>query len=107
RIPMGATGKADLTGLMPGARPDAETPAGTTTAAVRKIWCDVLEIAGVEDDDDFFTLGGNSVKATSAIVEVRGGLAAGLPIRTLFEQPVFTDFCRAVSAYKASTENDK
>ena len=109
RIPMGPTGKADFTGLARASAPGEQTPAktaaedstGTADVAgiVGRIWCEMLNIAAVDSADDFFALGGDSVTATQVVVAIRETLAPDIPIRVLFEHPVFGEFCAAVGPY--------
>jgi amino acid adenylation domain-containing protein len=110
RIPMGPTGKADFTNFQ--ARPHEEPPGVVIpvpavnpciTDVVRRVWREMLGIARVEPNDDFFSLGGDSVKATRVIVAVRERLVPDIPIRALFDHPTFQDFCAAVQAHRQST----
>ena len=109
RIPMGPTGKADFTRLVQISGTGVEKPpamavpipAASPDVAdiVQKIWCEMLGVTAVEPADDFFSLGGDSVKATRVIVAIREILAPDIPIRVLFDHPTFLDFCTAVGAY--------
>jgi amino acid adenylation domain-containing protein len=109
RIPMGPTGKADFTLLARASVPGNEEPATTSTedstgtanvtGVVGRIWCEMLNVAAVGPDDDFFALGGDSVKATQVVVAIRETLAPDIPIRVLFEHPGFGEFCAAVGPY--------
>lgn len=72
---------------------------------IRAIWCEVLEVPSIEQEDDFFELGGNSLKGTTAIVAIREAVAADLPIRTIFDFPEFGSFCAAVRDFVSSAES--
>lgn len=108
-IPMGPTGKADFARIaevsgMKAEKPPEKTAPGSATGAsvadiVQKVWCETLEVTTVEAADDFFSLGGDSVKATRTIVAIREILAPDIPIRALFDHPAFHDFCAVVAAY--------
>jgi hypothetical protein len=108
-IPMGPTGKADFARIaevsgMKAEKPPEKTAPGSATGAsvadiVQKVWCETLEVTTVEATDDFFSLGGDSVKATRTIVAIREILAPDIPIRALFDHPAFHDFCAVVAAY--------
>jgi amino acid adenylation domain-containing protein len=111
-IPMGPTGKADFAGLAKVSRELRETTseivapelvAGSddpdVVAVVRRIWRASLRVATVESADDFFALGGDSLKATQVIVAIRESLVPEIPIRVLFDHPRFQEFCAAVGAY--------
>jgi acyl carrier protein len=67
-------------------------------AALRRIWERVLGVADVSPEDDFFVLGGDSVAAVDMVASVRGELALAVPLRAVFDTPMFEDFARAVYA---------
>lgn len=104
-IPMGPTGKADLASLAAGSASAASPgqPGSSLVALIRGIWREVLGLDGVADGDDFFMLGGDSLKATAVTVRVRSVLDPTLPIRVLFENSRFAEFCAVVSERRAQS----
>lgn len=72
---------------------DNASDPSSLSSHVRKLWCDLLDTATVRDDDDFFALGGNSVSATQLIAAVRNNVAQDVPIRSIFDYPIFSSFC--------------
>jgi amino acid adenylation domain-containing protein len=108
-IPMGPTGKADFSRIDRAHSQDpqphreiAETAdSGAIADTVRRIWRETLGVHSVRAADDFFSLGGDSVKATSVAVAVREVLAPDMPIRVIFEHPTFEAFCTALLPYLA------
>ncbi|MGH8930567.1 MAG: AMP-binding protein [Egibacteraceae bacterium] len=92
-MPLTGSGKLDLAALPSleeaaersrAAHPRCE-PATETERAVAALWCQVLRVEQVALDDDFFSLGGNSIKATQMVSRVRQGWQVELPIHTVFE----------------------
>ncbi|MEW2045162.1 amino acid adenylation domain-containing protein [Streptomyces sp. NPDC005476] len=72
-----------LTGL-PGRPAAAEGPVD----AVRALFADVLGLEHVGPDDDFFALGGDSLRALRLTGRVRAlGLDPRLPVRAVFDRP--------------------
>jgi amino acid adenylation domain-containing protein/non-ribosomal peptide synthase protein (TIGR01720 family) len=51
------------------------------------IFADVLGCASVGPDDDFFALGGHSLKATQVAARLREAFRIEVPVRALFESP--------------------
>ncbi|PWC90780.1 hypothetical protein TSH100_01740 [Azospirillum sp. TSH100] len=92
RFPMTANGKIDRTALTEHsrARPPVATPAETGTAteeALRAVWKEILFVESIGLDDDFFALGGHSIKAILLIAKIRTGLKKTITIRDLFDNP--------------------
>jgi amino acid adenylation domain-containing protein/non-ribosomal peptide synthase protein (TIGR01720 family) len=91
-LPLSAHGKLDRRALPP---PSTDYSAGTDAVAPRTeaervlvhIWADVLGVRTVGVHDDFFTLGGDSIKAVRVLSRIRVTLGADLPVRALFETP--------------------
>ena len=79
-LPVPEQGRPELQETMVAPR----TPVEETVAG---IWADVLGVKHVGIYDNFFDLGGHSLKATQAISRVRSALHMDVPLRALFEAP--------------------
>ncbi|MPZ28882.1 MAG: amino acid adenylation domain-containing protein, partial [Micromonosporaceae bacterium] len=94
RLPLTPNGKVDRAALP---RPDLAragsarqrvAPRTATEAAVARAWSEVLGLAEVGAEDDFFALGGHSFAATRVVGRLRRELGREVPLRLLFERPV-------------------
>ncbi|GLY38116.1 pyoverdine biosynthesis protein PvdJ [Amycolatopsis sp. NBRC 101858] len=61
-----------------------ETPTETVTA---QIWAEVLGVARVGRHEDFFALGGHSLRAVAVAARLRAAFGCPVPVRDLFEHP--------------------
>ncbi|MFI9722930.1 amino acid adenylation domain-containing protein [Streptomyces sp. NPDC052396] len=80
RLPLTAAGKLDRRALPRPAVPAAdggEPPATGTEHLLARVWADRLGRAGVGVDQDFYSLGGDSVRALGVVAACRD---AGLPV---------------------------
>jgi acyl transferase domain-containing protein/thioesterase domain-containing protein len=70
-----------------GARPaSAGRPTGTSVeAAIRAMWVDLLGVADVSDDDDFFDLGGHSLVAIRLMSRIQRELGVRLQLANIFD----------------------
>ena len=102
-IPKSATGKIRRSAL-------AETFAGRLQAgfiaptnnlenAVAKIYADVLELPSVGVHDNFFALGGDSLRAMQVISRVRSLFSVNLPIATLFLKTTVAQLAEEIAAF--------
>ncbi|MCA1278157.1 non-ribosomal peptide synthetase [Saccharopolyspora sp. 7B] len=71
-------------------------PRGAVEPAVAAAWRDVLDVAEVGREQDFFALGGDSLLATRVVARLRADGFAGAGLGALFESPVLADFAAVV-----------
>jgi amino acid adenylation domain-containing protein len=91
-IPLTANGKIDRRALP---APDVDAieardhvaPRGPVEEVLVGIFAEVLRLAEVSAEADFFALGGHSLLATQIMARVRAAFGVELPLRALFEAP--------------------
>ena len=76
----------DPTSMAPAKILEQEIPA-TIEPALTEIWEDLLGIANVEAEDDFFDLGGHSLLSIRMFSEIEKSFGVKLPLATLFRSP--------------------
>jgi acyl carrier protein len=110
-LPVTANGKLDRRALP---RPEHHTnrlvgqpPLTTVQQRTARIWEDVLGVAGIALDDDFFSLGGHSLKAVRLLARVREAFGSGPPLRALFETPTLGGFAAAVQEELARSAGEE
>ncbi len=101
-FPLTPSGKIDR-GSLPepeAVRREAEAshvaPRSPVEEALVEIWGDVLGLAEISVDDNFFDLGGHSLLATQVVSRVRQALQVEVPIRSLFERPTVAGLARCL-----------
>ena len=89
-IPKGATGKVIRSGLAEKLsaelKGNAVAPTTVIERMVAKIYVEVLGGQGVDDNDNFFDLGGDSLQAMQVLSRVRAAFQVNLPIATIFKK---------------------
>ncbi|MET8682675.1 amino acid adenylation domain-containing protein [Streptomyces sp. NPDC004732] len=107
QLPLTPNGKVDAAAL-----PEPTTlSAGASNAPVTRTeedvcaaMADLLGLAEVGREDDFFALGGHSLLATRLLSAVAERTSVRLPVRALFEAPTVAALALAVDAQRASQE---
>ncbi|OYX70284.1 MAG: hypothetical protein B7Y95_16005 [Rhizobiales bacterium 32-66-11] len=107
RFPMTANGKLDRKALedhwrAPAAEARADAPGSALEEGLRKIWKEVLFLDAVGLEEDFFALGGHSLKAIALVSKVKAALGRQLTLRSLFDHPTI----RALAAYLEHPQGD-
>jgi amino acid adenylation domain-containing protein len=102
-LPLTAHGKVDLQALPPAPerrsmQADVIAPRSATEKLLVQIWTDVLGLTNVSVNDDFFAVGGHSLKAMQVLSRLRAALHHAIPLRRIFEYPTITQLAAAVDA---------
>lgn len=107
-IPKGSTGKIQRIGLA--ARlSDALTPEGVAPRTdlemtITRLYAEVLEGRQPGVTDNFFALGGDSLRATQLMARLRSELDVELPLGTLFRKPTVAELAAEVAETMAASE---
>ncbi|MEV1110484.1 amino acid adenylation domain-containing protein [Micromonospora sp. NPDC049751] len=99
RLPLNRNGKVDVAALpAPDATPaaDDDAPRTPTERAVTEIWQDVLGVPVRRRADDFFDLGGRSLKATRVRSRLAAAIGAEVPLRLIFDHPTVAGLAAAL-----------
>jgi amino acid adenylation domain-containing protein len=101
-LPLTPNGKLDRNALPAPdrARPDLETtpvaPRSATEEVLAAIWTEVLGLDGIGVADNFFDLGGHSLKAFQVASRVRGAFHVELPVHSLFANPTVAGLAEVI-----------
>ncbi|MET8232768.1 amino acid adenylation domain-containing protein [Micromonospora sp. NPDC005298] len=98
-LPLTANGKLDRAALpahLPGAdRPGASRPPGTDAEkALCELFAEVLGVQSVGVDDDFFDLGGDSLRVARLLSRIHTVLGTEIGVRAMFEAPTVAAVAR-------------
>ena len=92
-LPMASSGKVDRKSLPPAVAAPREPfddyagPRTTTESELAGMWAEVLGMERVGIHDNFFDLGGHSLKATQLVSRIRAAFSVELSLRSLFDAP--------------------
>ena len=100
-FPLNPNGKIDRAALPPLAMIEAAAagyvaPGTPTETAVSAIWEEVLGRGRIGLQDNFFDLGGHSLKATRVVSRIRNQFRLDLPLRVLFEGPTVRELAEHI-----------
>ncbi|MFB9278019.1 amino acid adenylation domain-containing protein [Cohnella cellulosilytica] len=103
-IPLTANGKPDVASLpAPGAwlanqlPSDEQRPQGECETRLAGLWRKVLGVERIGREDDFFLLGGHSMKAAKLAAEIYGAFGANMPIELIFRHSRLLDMARWIA----------
>ncbi|MEH1016841.1 amino acid adenylation domain-containing protein [Micromonospora sp. CPCC 206060] len=106
-LPLTPNGKLDRAALP---APTGGVPAGAgyvaprtdAEALVAEVFAEILKVEKVGALDDFFVLGGNSLRGMRAMSRIRAEVEVDLPMRALFSHPVVADLAAQIEALIAA-----
>ena len=90
-IPKGPTGKLQRIGLIEQLASQLKAPfiapRDGAEEALARIWTEVLGIEDIGIYDNFFGLGGDSLRATQVVTRVNAAFQVDMPVTTVFREP--------------------
>ncbi|GCE00305.1 non-ribosomal peptide synthetase [Embleya hyalina] len=99
-LPLTPNGKLDRRALPdpPSPRTNAAhvAPVGERERRIAEVWARVLDVERVGAHDDFFALGGHSLRAARLVAALREELAVEAPVRLVFDRPTVRGFAAAL-----------
>ncbi|PXX40210.1 non-ribosomal peptide synthetase [Undibacterium pigrum] len=100
-VPVSVNGKVDRKNLpLPERKGNEDAAQQSGADAVQDIiaaaWSEVLSVPGVHGTDDFFALGGHSLRATAVMARLRAAFSVDLPLRLIFEYSTLQTLAAAV-----------
>ncbi|WP_338885886.1 non-ribosomal peptide synthase/polyketide synthase [Rhodococcus sovatensis] len=100
-LPLNANGKLDRVALPAPVFEASEfrAPTNPIEEIVARVYSELLGVARVGLDDDFFALGGNSLVATQLVARLGAALDASISVRSVFEAPKVGALAARVESY--------
>lgn len=107
KIPLTPNGKVDRKSLpKPGKNIsysiEYDAPIGKTEEVLVELWKDILQIEQVGVRENFFSIGGHSLKATTLVSRIFKELNVNIPIKKIFQFPTIRELAIYINAaYKS------
>jgi acyl carrier protein len=80
--------------------PVSDLPDPVSEARLASMWCEILKVDAVNPDDNFFRLGGDSLKAAGLMAQIDEVFGLQIDPVDLFENPTFANFVAVVFAQR-------
>ncbi|WP_436955878.1 non-ribosomal peptide synthase/polyketide synthase [Staphylococcus sp. AS1337] len=97
-LPVTANGKLDKKGL-PKIKLENKVyvePRNATEATIAEVYGEVLNLDNVSALDNFFEIGGHSLRAISVINEIESKMSVRMPLKVIFENPTVSQLSKAI-----------
>ncbi|MBF0813751.1 non-ribosomal peptide synthase/polyketide synthase [Staphylococcus saprophyticus] len=100
-LPVTANGKLDKKGL-PKIKLENKAyvePRNATEATIAEVYGEVLNLDNVSALDNFFEIGGHSLRAISVINEIESKMSVRMPLKAIFENPTVSQLSKAIGTH--------
>lgn len=101
-IPKGPTGKVQRIGLHEKLslllNAEFSAPCSLLEELLSSIWAEVLKLDRIGSDDNFFQLGGDSLRATQAVARIQERLCVELSATSLFRDPTIASLAKRIES---------
>jgi amino acid adenylation domain-containing protein len=111
KLPLGANGKVDRKELLKTEAGSAtaiaseigETELSATESAIANVWKEILKIASIGPDENFFHLGGDSLRAIQSVLQINRALGSNITITHVFRAPTIRGLAKKIDPANAQT----
>ncbi|MGH7833024.1 MAG: amino acid adenylation domain-containing protein [Candidatus Binatia bacterium] len=106
-LPLTPNGKVDRTALpvpepsQPQFGKDFAPPRTRTEKAIAEVWMDSLRLAQISVHDNFFDLGGHSIKAMEVASKISAKMNVDFPVKLLFLHPTIAELATVLERSRA------
>lgn len=109
-LPLTASGKVDrekLIRIKPSLAGGIKPPLGRTETALAAIWCEELDLAGVDRDDDFFSLGGDSLQVAAVLGQIHETFGVRLDFGVFTNHSTLAELAAIIDRPRANAADDE
>ena len=109
-LPLTANGKVDrlslrtLNGLRSQSKATYVAPQNNVEKLIASVWQEILQIERIGSQDNFFTLGGDSLQATQVLSRLREKLKINLSVQRLLETPTLAALAESIEQFQQITQ---
>jgi len=102
RLVINQNGKVDRAAMLQHAnlasndKADHQPPSTATETKLAAIWARILKVEEISAADDFFAMGGHSLRALEVAAEIRREFKLDVSIKTFFKYPVLSGLARSL-----------
>jgi hypothetical protein len=105
KLPLGANGKVDRKALVQNAalQAVAETESvvlSATETAIAGVWKEILRLPSIGPDENFFHLGGDSLRAIQSVLQINRVVGSNLTITHVFQAPTVRGLAKIIDSAK-------
>lgn len=102
-LPSGKIDRAALPKPYPQERQEYSAPANSTEERLQQIWGNILKVDGIGTNDDFFSLGGHSLRAANVAARIFKEFNVQVATRDVFRYPTIKQLAEHIAQSESSS----
>jgi aryl carrier-like protein len=81
-------------------------PLNATEKAIADVWKEILKLSAIGPDENFFHVGGDSLRAIQSVLQINRALRSNITITHVFQAPTIRALARKVDTAKPQAVPD-
>jgi acyl-coenzyme A synthetase/AMP-(fatty) acid ligase/acyl carrier protein len=109
KLPLGPNGKVDRKALLQFATNDSANdqiesrPLNPTESGIANVWKEILKVREMGPDENFFHLGGDSLRAIQSVLQINRALNSNISISHIFQAPTIRSLAKKIESIHTQT----